>query len=165
MRRMLASLIFLPLLSALSHNHPLTGFRGWKRTTPMFTRSQTFQRLSLSVYLQILLTHSKRCQAEIKNIDSACLKGFFFFLISVDWWLLSKIIKVEFVCDFWDKQDSQSTVTPIPFYWAIKAKIVYNCCFPKRNCSWEIVYKDTFDLSACVISGIFSQTIMSRMYR
>lgn len=46
MRRMLVSLIFLPLLSALFHSHPLTACG---RATPMFTSSHTFQWISLSL--------------------------------------------------------------------------------------------------------------------
>lgn len=46
MRRMLLSLIFLPLLSALFHGHPLTACG---RATPMFATSHTFQRSSPSV--------------------------------------------------------------------------------------------------------------------
>lgn len=83
MRRMLASLIFLPLLSALSHNHPLTGFVAVRELHPC---SQALIVSSVSFYLKkwavFTLTHRKRCQGGDKKNDFACLKVIFCFFLS-----------------------------------------------------------------------------------
>lgn len=137
MRRMLPSLIFLPLLSALFHSHPLTACG---RATPMFTSSHTFQWISLCLLSETFPKATKRNDAKEEIRDKI-----------FTWVKLS--LMLFFVSNVVTKQDHKSAVLLLSLGHQTGDTVSQESLFYGANKSWNRTYNSAVfegqNVSAC----------------
>lgn len=119
---MLASLIFLPLLSALSHSHPLSL---WEN----YTHVHKFSYFPVVLFLVCLgisdwnFTGTQRCLGaddfDFADVKLSLILSTCFYLQK---WLQSNIIKLSFYCCLWCTERDTHSALRIPVHRLNKSK-------------------------------------------